>query len=102
MIVKDEALLDEFRGPGLCQFCGKWNKVREPHHWKPKGAGGGSRLDIRENIISMGFVWGCGCHDKAENAKISREAVLAKIAAREGKNPEECQQIIHDKLRQKK
>src|SRR5882762_2461717 len=102
MIVKDESVLDRFRGPGPCEFCGRWSRQREPHHWKPKGHAGGSRLDCDFNLIALGGSWDCACHYKAENGHISRAAVLEKIAIRLSKTPEEVQQKIWDTLARRK
>jgi hypothetical protein len=104
MIIISEATLDLFRGPGPCENCGKWCRRREPHHYKPKGFGGGSRLDMPENLISLGSTpnWECQCHNLAEAKKIPPEKILATIAKREGKTPEEIKQILWDKLREPK
>ncbi len=101
MIVVNESLLDTFRGPGKCEWCLRQCRRLEPHHWKPRGHGGGSRLDIPENLIAMGPAFECGCHNAAENGHIARQDVLTRIAARLGKTPEECQQRIWDLLRAK-
>ena len=102
MVVIDEKLLDTFRGPGLCGVCGRYCRRREPHHHKPRGHGAGSRLDIPENLIAVGSAFDCGCHVRIENGNVARKFVLAKIAARLGKTPEECWQRICDVLREPK
>lgn len=54
MIVKDEKLLKSMSGPGVCECgCGVWCESRDPNHIILRGAGGGSRLDVRANIISL-------------------------------------------------
>lgn len=98
MIVIDDDLLDEFRNKLRCEFCGARTLGCEPHHVHARGMGGGSRLDVRENLIGL-----CrDCHDKAHLCKIDRADILAKIAAREKKTPQQCQEVIWNLLSKKK
>lgn len=54
MTRKDAKLLKSLSGPGFCECgCGTWCQTRDPNHILQRGAGGGSRLDIRENIVSL-------------------------------------------------
>ena len=81
MIVIDEDLLDQFRGPGNCERCGKWSFSRHPHHcYIKRGMGGGSRLDLRENIIGLCFM----CHFDAEESPAANVVCEIDIAEREG------------------
>jgi hypothetical protein len=57
---------------------------------------------VPENLIALGHVWDCACHHRVEHGNIPRSAVLAKIAERLGKTPEECQEVIHELLRRSK
>lgn len=86
MIIEDEALLDEFRTAGQCELCGKDAPRREPHHAFARGLGGGSRLDVRVNLVAVSaqgtFV--CHCHRLFHDGFIPRRCVLAIIALREG------------------
>lgn len=76
--VIDEALLDEFRRPGLCEWCGK-HGPREPHHVFSKGMGGHQRFDIRINLISL-----CrGCHQRFHDGGLRRSDLLQVVADRE-------------------
>ncbi len=68
------------------------------HHFYAKGMGGGSQLDIPENLLPLCVE----CHDKAHWGKIERPELLRLIAARLGKTPEECQQVIWDTLARRK
>ncbi len=80
MKVIDEGLLDEFRSAGRCEFCGKHFQSRHPHHLWARGMGGGSRLDVRINIIAL-----CPpCHNATHAGIIMRPDLLAVVAAREG------------------
>ncbi len=92
MIEINNALLREFRAGNRCEWCGRTVAELDPHHyWQKRGVGGGSRLDIRINLIGLcrGFVCGrfVSCHDDAEAGIISREDLLDKVAAREGTTP---------------
>ncbi len=89
MIHLDPNLLEEFRRCLKCQFCDK-PAMCVPHHYHGRGMGGGSQLDVRENLIAL-----CPqCHDDAHWSRIDRADILAKIAAREKITPEVCQERI--------
>lgn len=98
--IVDEALLDEFRTGGRCQFCGRLCVAREPHHLWPRGAGGWQRLDIRINLIALGSSQGfqCPCHHLIHTGKIKREDVLRVVARREGLSPAEIADRINEIL----
>ena len=99
----DEALLDEFRGPGVCEYCGNRVALREPHHWKARGMGGGGRLDIRGNLIALCATFnGNDCHNRAHALKIDRRDLLAIIAKREKRTPESIVEELFELLRRKK
>jgi len=99
LIHKDEAVLDLFRGPGQCELCGARCKRREPHHWRARGAGGGARLDIRENLIALGSAFDCACHVRAEAGLINRQVLLFVIALREHSTPKRIEARIFKLLR---
>lgn len=91
MKIINKALLKEFAKPGKCEWCGKQCDKREAHHWKKRGMGGGSRLDISLNLISVGASEPfprCPCHGMMESGEIEPFSVLAVIAAREGQSQE--------------
>lgn len=97
MIVIDDDLLDELRRKQRCEFCGLRARC-QPHHYHARGMGGGSRLDIRENLIAL-----CPeCHGKAHGLKITRADIMEAIARREKKTPRQCQEVIWDMLAKKK
>ena len=85
MKIEDEKLLATFRGPGRCELCGKGCKSREPHHVTAKGMGGGKRLDIRLNILSVGSTpaFECECHTRIDT-KAGQERCWRIISEREG------------------
>ncbi len=59
MTKTDEALLAEFSLLPACELCGRPREERErldPNHILQRGAGGGSRLDLRENVVAC-------CHE---------------------------------------
>lgn len=82
----NEYLLDEFRTPGKCEYCGKWCKVREPHHLCSKGSGGWSRFDVRYLLISLGSTphFECQCHTRAQAFLIPQDHIFTIVANREG------------------
>lgn len=76
MIRKDPALLRRFRRP--CEMCGAPGGC--PHHMLSRGAGGGGRLDVPLNLVSL-----CNtCHRAVHDGKIPRLEVAGLIARREG------------------
>lgn len=78
MRVMDEALLDVFRARA-CEWCMAPPRS-EAHHIYAKGIGGGARLDVPLNLISL-----CrSCHGKVHMGIISREKFWIQVAAREG------------------
>jgi hypothetical protein len=88
---ESEAMLDRFRCARCCEWCGRWVGRAQPHHFYHKrGMGGGSQLDIPENLVSLCPL----CHHAAENVRpspnapvrgpVTREALLRLVAQREG------------------
>lgn len=51
MEVIDDNLLDEFRQKP-CEICNR-RPPSEAHHLSGRGMGGGSRKDVRENLVSL-------------------------------------------------
>ncbi len=98
MKVIDEATLDRFRGPGKCELCCKMVRQREAHHVVCRGMGGGSRLDVPINLLSLcaTFAGGDNCHHAAHNARsVSRDRLLLIVALREGVTVESIVDDIH-------
>lgn len=86
MIVRDEKLLAAFRSQTRCEHCRRY--VREgchPHHFTARGMGGGGRLDVRCNLLSL--CW--QCHRDVHDGRIPRKELLEIIAHREQLSPEE-------------
>ncbi len=80
MIVIDEKLLEEFRATIICEWCGRHIlSAAHPHHIYARGMGGGSRLDVRENLIALCFQ----CHGDVHAGLIARDDLWGKVAARE-------------------
>lgn len=94
---RNQSLLGTFRTAGPCEVCGKWCRVREPHHLACRGTGGGSTLDIRINLIAVGATrfWCCPCHNLIGSGHITKEAVLEIVARREGLEPQTIVDRIH-------
>ena len=108
MIVKDKVVLARFRLPGPCEYCGRpCPNGRDPHHAVIKrGMGGGRRLDVPENLISLcrGFYQGkwVSCHDDAERGVIPKADLLAIIARRENMLQDEIEAYLWLLLRRPK
>ena len=97
MIIEDPELLSLFRLPGPCEYCGRlcpWG--RDPAHIFARGLGGGSQVDIRENIVSLCRV----CHtDSHAGNRPLRCDLLALAAAREGVLQADIERVVFDLLR---
>lgn len=64
-----------------CEWCGLYcRKPTERHHIVSRGMGGGSRLDIRENLIDLGGAFDCDCHGRAQAGKISKDSLFNTVA----------------------
>ena len=82
MIINDEALLNEFRAKGHCEWCLRAIRKRgelHANHIFTRGAGGGMRLDIRVNLVAM--CW--HCHSEYHEGRIKRKELLEIVANRE-------------------
>jgi hypothetical protein len=82
--IKDEKLLATFRTPGLCEICQVSCLRREPHHLVRRGKGGGTRLDIELNLVAVGGLFQCSCHDDIEQHRIPENKPFEVVAARYG------------------
>src|SRR5437016_2784175 len=77
MKIIDKPLLALFRRPGRCEWCGKFGP-RDPHHLFARGMGGGGRLDIRINLVSICRDCHNACHDGQEPGLIDLLAIVAQ------------------------
>jgi hypothetical protein len=103
MKIVNHKLLKEFARPGYCELCGKLCPVREGHHLQRRGHGGGFRLDVRINLISLGSslllpsgrckVY-CSCHRLVEAHLIEPARVVAVVALREGVTVENLGEVM--------
>jgi len=93
MIVIDDGLLWEFRLARKCEWCGRAAPQGcDPHHLWCRGFGGGGRLDVRVNLISV-----CrDCHRLIGDGKIARHDLLAVVAARERCLQDDIESAIHE------
>jgi hypothetical protein len=90
MKVINEDLLDTFRRKPRCEVCKRRFDVLEPHHVWAKGMGGGGRLDVPQNLISV-----CRyCHQAIHLGKVSRLELLAIVARRERTTVAEIEEEI--------
>ena len=80
MRIVDDALLQEFRAAWKCEWCNKPTPSGcDPHHLFARGMGGGGRLDVRINLISL-----CReCHTDLHDGKIGRDQLAVVIVERE-------------------
>ncbi len=84
MKIKNQKLLDEFRTPGPCEYCGKPCKKREPAHIISRGAGG---PDFRCNLVALGSTreFACSCHSDNHAGANPNTHDLFRIASRREK-----------------
>jgi hypothetical protein len=61
--------------------------------------GGGSRLDIEENLIDLGGPWDCGCHDEAQAGMIKKDELFARVALRLNRTVEDIEETVYHLLR---
>lgn len=89
MIYVNDKALERFRRADRCEWCYQWSAVLlDPHHcFQKRGMGGGSRLDIGINLMSL-CRW---CHESAEQGYLDRGRMLTKVAERE-----KCRQMDID------
>ncbi len=100
MIEKNESILKDFRGPGQCGWCARWCNHRQAAHLVAKGMGGGKRLDIRINLISLGCAFCCNCHGKSHNGERPMYCdLLAVVAAREQTTQDQIEREVAALLR---
>lgn len=96
MKIVNERLLDEFRTPGNCEWCGKKCRRREPSHLRGKGQGA-YRLDIRINLNALGSTIDkqCDCHIRhhAGNEPTYYD-LLTIIAQREGVLQDDIEEAV--------
>lgn len=91
---ESEKTLDLFRGPGRCEKCHKQCKEREPHHLHARGYGGGHRLDIKINLISLGTWPECSCHLEYHCGAIGLFEMTEIVAMRERQTVDDIDAVI--------
>jgi hypothetical protein len=98
---EDERTLDMYRGAGSCEWCRKYVSRREPHHIIARGMGGGKRLDVHLNLVSLcaTFSGGDNCHHAVTVGDIAQYDTLAIVAVRESIGQDEILGILHELLR---
>ncbi len=95
--VIDKAGMKKVKAIDHCEKCGRWPDGfynLEVAHVYGKGPGG---PDIKENCLKLcgPASMQAGCHGADHAGKISNEELFAVIAEREGKTPEEVEEIAH-------
>lgn len=94
MQVLDEILMQEMRDAKRCNLCGKmryYGCPMHPHHIARRGTGGGSRVDVRFNLLALHW----DCHDSTENGHVPILVQWACVAAREKKTIEEVSSFVN-------
>ena len=96
-IVVDEAMLARVRAMpcDICCDSSTWKK-RDAHHIMARQMGGGRRLDIKENLLSVCHLY---CHERASQLK--RDVQFALAAERENMTAAECRETVERWLRPK-
>ena len=103
-IVVDEAELARVRAMP-CDWCGNSSTWvwRASHHIVTRQMGGGRRLDIKENLLSVcempNGLNAESCHQIAH--KLDRDRQFELAAAREGMTAAECRSVVEAWLRPK-
>lgn len=94
MNIKNESLLDKFRGPGICECCRQRVSIRSPHHVFSRGAGG---PDIACNLVSLCEFGGGGlnCHGSFHAGTIKRIDLMEIICQREGVNADDIEDVVN-------
>ena len=98
MIRHDPDLLEYFRNRRTCEWCGYRDQGRlDPHHVEARGMGGGKRLDVALNLVSVHRF----CHQEIEAGGVkAKEKCFEIIAKREGlSGPDEVREAIWRLLR---
>lgn len=95
MRIVNQQLLKEFRYVARCEFCKRPSQGCDPHHLRCKGMGGGSRLDVRCNLIALDRL----CHSEFHAGNIAYYDLLAIVAAREGVNQRDIEAVVNLILR---
>lgn len=90
MKIENNAVLDTFREKTQCELCNCNVGRAEPHHWYPRGMGGGHQMDVAFNLVAL-----CRyCHQRSEDGCIPRRLLLLHIADRHGTTPGVVQEAI--------
>jgi hypothetical protein len=86
--VLNKALLREFHCVRDCEGCGRRVKCCG-HHIKPAGMSGGSRMDLRINIVAIGLTeFDCSCHmdfhdGRGQSCEKQKQRFLQAVGKRE-------------------
>lgn len=92
MQIIDRAAIEKARKP-YCELCGR-EQATHVHHIFARGMGGGGRLDVAINLISL--CW--QCHRKVHDGRILRSHILQAVARRHRMGAEEIENRIRQML----
>jgi len=98
--VIDKTALQKARDAGRCDICGQQRAALDAHHILCRGAGGGSRLDIPQNLLAL-------CHEPCHRfcqERLPRRVQLQIVIWRDGldRTPEQLEEELWQILRTKK
>jgi len=100
MIVKSKETLDRFRQPGRCENCDIWCALpRVSAHVFGRGHGGGTRLDIALNLVSLGDAFRCRCHQDHHSGKLKTGRLCEIVGQRYGMTGPEVEARLRLMLR---
>lgn len=92
MRIVDPVAIEKARLP-YCELCGSRGSIHV-HHVFARGMGGGGRLDVAINLISL--CW--QCHRKVHDGRIAKSRILRVIARRHGASMEEIEGRIRQMM----
>lgn len=92
MKIANKKLWAEFQKPGLCELCKKPCMLREPHHYFSRTP----EITVRIGLISVGSTlrFECDCHAKCHSGRITRNELLAHVAAREKLRVDDVESVL--------
>ncbi len=94
MIILNPALMREFSAKQICEYCGRYARRMECHHMMGRGFGGGTRMDVRWNLIALCNFMDSDCHGRAQRYQIPVEEIRQIIADREGTTSETVEDFL--------
>lgn len=95
MKLENTTMIESYRTPGPCRWCGKKVRMRCAAHLLSRGAG---QVDIRCNLVQLGMdaLKDCPCHTYSHNGHQPTFDQLLALSAEDHKcRPEDIVQVVH-------